>query len=311
MSKIIIGIHGLANKPPKETIESWWKQSLVEGLQKNCDYKDTDFDFKLVYWADLLHKYSLHNDQDFDFDELYNKQPYVEAKPGELKTYSEGKLSELRTLSFGALGNFIDLMNQDFGVSLAASLFIHRVFRDLDFYYSNNRQIRNRTGKHELARKVLRDELKNVLRQESNKEIMLIAHSMGSIISYDVLRDLGRSDPEMEIPHYVTIGSPLGLPTVKTKIIEERDYDARVRTPSLVTKTWVNYADKRDPVATDTHLADDYKANRKGIQVFDDLIMNDYELPHEPGKVNAHKSYGYLRTPELSNHVKSFLTGGI
>lgn len=25
MTKIIIGIHGLANKPPKQTLETWWQ----------------------------------------------------------------------------------------------------------------------------------------------------------------------------------------------------------------------------------------------------------------------------------------------
>ncbi len=310
MSKIIIGIHGLANKPPQEIIERWWKQSLVEGLQKNCSYQDTGFDFKLVYWADLLYKYNLHNDKDFDFDELYNRQPYVEAKPGALKPYPEGRFSELRKFSFGTIGSAIDLMTKDFGINLAASLFINKIFRDLNFYYANDREIKNRSGDLELARKVLRDELKNILWQESDKEIMLIAHSMGSIISYDVLRDLGRSNPDLEVPHYITIGSPLGLPTVKGKILQERDYDARVRTPSIVTKTWVNYADRRDPVATDNHLSDDYQANNKGIKVFDDLVMNDYELPYQVGKTNSHKSYGYLRTPELSMQVKSFLKNG-
>jgi esterase/lipase superfamily enzyme len=48
---------------------------------------------------------------------------------------------------------------------------------------------------------------------------MLIAHSMGTIISYDVLRDLGQEDPSFKVPHFATIGSPLDLPHVKAKII--------------------------------------------------------------------------------------------
>jgi hypothetical protein len=29
---IIIGVHGLLNKPPKETLEKWWSESINEGL---------------------------------------------------------------------------------------------------------------------------------------------------------------------------------------------------------------------------------------------------------------------------------------
>jgi hypothetical protein len=38
------------------------------------------------------------------------------------------------------------------------------------------------------------------------------------------------------------------------------------------------------------------------VQVRDDLVLNDYESS------TLHKSYGYLRTPELSEHVRAFLT---
>jgi hypothetical protein len=54
---------------------------------------------------------------------------------------------------------------------------------------------------------------------------------MGSIIAYDVLRIIRRETPPVPVDHFVTIGSPLGLPHVKTKIYEENDL---VRTPSVV-----------------------------------------------------------------------------
>lgn len=36
----------------------------------------------------------------------------------------------------------------------------------------------------------------------------------------------------------------------------------------------------------------------------DDLILNDYEIG---GKRNHHKLFGYLRTPEVSEHILGFL----
>jgi hypothetical protein len=111
----------------------------------------------------------------------------------------------------------------------------------------------------------------------------------------------------LEVPYFVTIGSPLGLPHVKGKIIKERNYDPDVRTPSIVTKSWKNYADKDDMVSVDVHLKGDYGKNKHGVWVEDDLVANDYIGPLEGAEENPHKSYGYLRTPELSRHIKNFL----
>ena len=36
MPKIIVGIHGLANKPEKDVLAEWWVKSIREGLAKNC-----------------------------------------------------------------------------------------------------------------------------------------------------------------------------------------------------------------------------------------------------------------------------------
>ena len=132
---------------------------------------------------------------------------------------------------------------------------------------------------------------------------MLIAHSMGTIIAYDVLRDLGQEDPEFRVHHFVTIGSPLGIAGVKGRISKERD-DA-VRTPTVISEKWKNYADKADPVAVDAHLRDDFGSNKRGIRVEDDLVSNDYVALD--GKRKPHKSFGYLRTPELSDQIKDFL----
>ena len=305
MEKIIIGIHGLANKPEKEILEEWWKKSIIEGLEKNCSINQQAFDFRMVFWANLLYRFQQHTDEDFDFDGLYNAQPYIEAEEEVLKDYKDSWFDDFVSSIKDVGGSAIDLMRLHVNVDRITDWFLGKLVRDLDFYYDIDRKIKNRTDQLEQARKVLQDELKNVLLEEKEKDIMLIAHSMGSIIAYDVLRDLGQTDLEVKISHFITIGSPLGLPLVKGKIIQERGYDAVVRTPSIVTKSWVNFADKKDKVAIDSHLRDDYDKNRAGVRVIDDLVANDYKgtLGHH----NHHKSYGYLRTPELSNHIKEFL----
>ena len=308
MSKTIIGIHGLANKPPKEDLKKWWKNAIQEGLRVNCEVEQPEFDFRPVYWADLLHKNPLHDDKNFAFDDLYNREPYQKADPRDLKDYKTSWLDRVRAEASDIVGTSVDALKRHVGMDSFADWVLGRLLKDLAFYYDDERTIQNRARppQLELARKVLRDDLKNALIVEKDKEILLIAHSMGSIIAYDVLRDLGRTGEDVEVAHFVTIGSPLGLPHVKGEIVKERRHDPKVRTPSIVSKSWVNYADRKDPVAVDIHLRDDYRANNSDVRVRDDLVINDYRCPGD-GKRNHHKSYGYLRTPELSRQIQGFL----
>jgi len=127
---------------------------------------------------------------------------------------------------------------------------------------------------------------------------MLIAHSLGSIIAYDVLRVAGRTLPGLRISHFVTIGSPLGLTEVKEIVA------APLRVPQCVAR-WSNFADPRDRVARwDTRLSNDYRPNSGGVTISDHLVVNGYLSPS--GKSNPHKIYGYLRTPEVSELIASF-----
>ena len=309
MEKIIIGIHGLMNKPPKDLLSYWWQESIREGLLKNCQIHDPEFNFDIVFWADLLYKKRLHDDENFYFDSLYNPEPYTPAKPGALKPYRDGIWDQLQRHALDVAGDAFDLLNFNFNLDSLVSLPLDQIsfVRDLQFYYKNYPEILNRQGELEPVQKVLRDDLKQVILAYQEQEIMLVAHSMGSIIAYDALRDLGQENPDAKVEHFVTIGTPLGLPYVKKQIIKERDYSPEVRTPSIVTQSWINYTDRRDPIALDAHLSDDYSDNSRGIRVKDDLILNDYENPLKPGTFNYHKSYGYLRAPEFSNYVKEFL----
>ena len=78
-----------------------------------------------------------------------------------------------------------------------------------------------------------------------------------------------------------------------------------MRTPSIVAQ-WSNFADRRDPVAADTHLADDYDENAQGVAVRDQLVLNTYRAPGK-ARPNPHKIWGYLRAPEVSAVLKTFI----
>jgi len=146
----------------------------------------------------------------------------------------------------GLVGGAVDQLKQHFGMDALADWLMGKLLKNLAFYYDADRKILGRNDQRGVAAQVLRGELREALLAEKDKEIMLIAHSMGSIIAYDALRDLGREAPgEVAVKELVTIGSPLGLPHVMQKIREERQhYDARayappplLRAPGLTTRT--------------------------------------------------------------------------
>lgn len=325
MAKVVIGIHGLANKPRKSVLKDWWKKALAEGIARNCGHHGA-LPFELVYWADLLYKHPLHDDPDYAFDVLYNDEPYMEAAPKSLRVYRDSLREEMRVAGQHVLAGTIEGVKERFGFGTSADPFLARLLQDLSLYYDEARLTRARKGADgkqamQATRRVLCDELKNELRRHRGKDVMLIAHSMGSIIAYDTLRDIGRSrdpaDRDINVSHFVTMGSALGLPHVKGRVMRERDHDGNrhktlnLRTPSCVTATWLNFADRRDPVAVDPQLHDDYHANAHHVRVVDWLVENDYRAPprhgEKEGRRNPHKSYGYLRAPEVSSHVQAFL----
>lgn len=306
MAKVIIGIHGLANKPKPSDLAAYWKKSIVEGL-KNVKVPAPQFKFVMVYWAKYLYRYPLHRDENYRFDSLYNSEPYLPAK--RLKAYKDGWRDQLRVVGGKSFGPGAEWFKRKFGVTRLADHVLGAKLKDLDYYYQDL-PVKAKDGKLKGAKQVLRQELIDALVANQQHEIMLIAHSMGTIVAYDVLRVLGHTGPPVPVKHFVTIGSPLGLPHVKQKIIEERKAEgrpkaAKLKTPTLVTDSWVNYADKLDPVAADSHLQDDFGPNDKQVQVKDDLVSNDYV--GLSGEHNHHKSYGYLRTPELATQIKGFL----
>ena len=274
MSSVIIGIHGLANKPHEDTLKDWWHKAMLEGLKVNAGIDRSKLSFESVYWADVMYP---------EPDPKPDK--YKPAKEGEIKRYKEGWLEKLKDDMAQELGSALEMAKKAFGIDKLSETVIDKKLHDLHQYY----EVRK-------VRKKLRARLKKVITKNSGKRIMIVAHSMGTIIAYDTLRAMGRTQDMVKIDHFVTIGSPLGMPHVKLKIAEE---NAAVRTPSCVRK-WTNFADRFDPVALDPRLADDFSENDRGVKVADDLVLNDW------GGIN-HKSYGYLRTPEFTDVLKNFI----
>jgi hypothetical protein len=301
MTKIIIGIHGLGNKPPEKLLKKWWRISLREGL-KGIGHPFQLFRFDMVYWANFLHPQPLDPRIVDKENVLYLEFPYAPSRNSVRRPPNR-----LRRMALDLLEKGMDkiFLNEDMTLNFpqVAELIIRKYFKDLESYYSAKQP--DADNSEVFAKEVIREKLATTLRKHRKKDIMLIAHSMGSIVAYDVLT---RYTPEVKIDTLVTIGSPLGQPIVMGKISAEQEKDKggriRLRTPENVVNGWYNFSDLDDKVTMNYNLADDYDENSLGVRAVDQIVENDYEYL---GKYNPHKSYGYLRTTQVAQVVSEFL----
>ncbi len=303
MKKVIICIHGLGNKPPKYLLKKWWKAAIKEGLI-NIGISKKLPAFELVYWADILHEKPLNNRIKDAENPYFLNEPYKRAsKNAPIENHSfRQKIIDFFTEQINNI-----FLNEDKTLNyiFITDAILRKYFRDLEIYYTEECKDENdMTCK---SRNLIRRRVVDCIKRYKNHDIMIIAHSMGSIITFDVLNFL---IPEIEIHTLVTIGSPLGLPIVVSKIADEQKKKLNgksiMATPPGITTNWFNFADIMDHVALNYKLADDFSENDKGIHPKDFLVNNNYEIK---GEKNPHKSFGYLRTPEFSRILCDFIGG--
>jgi len=211
-----------------------------------------------------------------------------------------------KRLSVGVHQQILQLLTHKSGfmnVEALTNAILRRMFVELDIYY--HKRLRDGFGGTRPARELLRSELARLIRKHQGKSILIVAHSMGAIIAYDVLLHV---TPEIPIDTLVTLGAPLGFPVITKKIRQElgRDpeSDTPLPTPPSITRKWLNFADLDDVTCLNYNLRHLYAENGHGVRPFDQIVFNNYEYQ---GERNPHKNYGYLRTPEVAEALYHFL----
>jgi hypothetical protein len=153
------------------------------------------------------------------------------------------------------------------------------------------RYIRNENGIGDHTREMLKLPMRAA--SELGRPILLLAHSMGSVIAYESLWEMshdGRDDLVLDM--LVTMGSPLGQTYVQRRMLGYGSSGAE-RYPNNV-RRWVNLAAVGDMTAVDPVLADDFRGmlNLGLIESIEDIeIFNAFRLD---GALNEHAEYGYL-----------------
>ncbi len=110
MSKIVIGVHGLSNKPPADILyDDGWVKAIQEGLLKNQGVADKSFEFEGVYWAKLNYP-EPKTDADI----------YRPAEPVAIRSYNDSRVDDLVRHVEDAGGKLFDWLKSTFDINRAA-----------------------------------------------------------------------------------------------------------------------------------------------------------------------------------------------
>ena len=141
-----------------------------------------------------------------------------------------------------------------------------------------------------------------------NTPVVLLAHSLGSVIAYDVLWKLSHTSGyaalrRRKVELLVTLGSPLGDRVVKSHLLGWRGPPPRSYPANIA--RWVNIAARGDAISHDERLANDFEGmiRSKAVGRFEDRVRV-CTMYRGRGRVwNPHALYGYLLLEDVGRLV--------
>ncbi len=116
---------------------------------------------------------------------------------------------------------------------------------------------------------------------------VVVAHSLGTIILYDVLSEPALAHLSVDV--LVTVGCPLGIGNVQNRL---RDRAGRPNPVPPSLGAWSNFADRFDPVALDATLGDEFEPRS---------FARDAEVNNDAR--NNHDLTGYLSVALVRNRI--------
>ena len=278
---LILYIPGLLPKPEAEIHRDALLRCLLAGVRR-LDHAVADTiaahpgSFDIVSWTyDFYGEY-----RDFALDAASVTD--VIEQPGAIRLDIHEATSTIRRLGrwLYTLGDWLPFL-----IPHVANERMTLHLRDLLRYCGNENDIAEHT----------RQMLKLPLRaaSETDRPVLLIAHSMGSVIAFEALRQTSHDDgPVVAVDLLLTMGSPLGQRYIQRRL-EGHDKTGILRWPNNI-RRWINLTAVGDLTAIDPILGDDF-APMKEMGLIADIedrpLFNYFRLN---GHLNVHSEYGYL-----------------
>lgn len=139
--------------------------------------------------------------------------------------------------------------------------------------------------------------------QDAGERIIVIGHSLGSVIAYDAFWELSHEDDaSITVDTFVTLGSPLATHFV-SELIKGRDRMGRERYPTIM-RRWVNFSAIGETVALFPPLGE-FFSEMLELGLIDSIDDRTDLLNHFRGSqgLNVHVSYGFLVNTAVANVI--------
>lgn len=164
---------------------------------------------------------------------------------------------------------------------------------------------------HEGIGSQVRELIKAPLREmfARGERVLLIGHSMGSVIAYDALWELThREGNPGKVDLFLTLGSPLGMRFVQDRILGFSG--AAQRFPCNI-RHWVNIAAHGDLTALDPEVRNDFLPMlREGCaESIEDRHQGVFNYFRNEKGLNEHRSYGYLVEQHVARTIAAWWSG--
>lgn len=219
--------------------EAYWYEAIWEKVTEAADSKMQDEVLKLV---------NAYNKTEYWLDEQLAKRHSLLWRALAYVWWSFGVFARLKSVN--KLTQTLDLL------------------LDLPLYMGNPRGNR--------VRDVVRDEISKAVRATGNS-VILVGHSLGSVIAYDVVRENLENGCPLPIKALVTFGSPLDW----VQDLRVAEGDLKPGKWSISPVSWYNYYSKNDPVCMMRGLSSEH---------FGELSVNA-SVPVAEHGIAAHTAY--------------------
>ena len=295
-NRSIIFIPGKNPKPPSEQHMNLLWRTLIEGVHRAEPAVAKDLtkhfnSFSITAWNHLYYQRYKEINQDLSWiDALVNKHGPSEQDIRDAKGWHRRWVRFL----YNTIDHFPFLLKFMPRELLTTAEEIKR-------YFLNQNNIA--CGIRDILKQQLRTKFHN------NERVLIIAHSMGSVIAYDTLWELSHLEHLDGKVDLLTIGSPLGMNYVQKRIMGN-NLTGKNKYPMNI-RNWVNISAIGDITALDRVFADDF-AEMKELGIIDNIqdhCDGIYNFFHNDKGLNCHRSYGYLVNPAVGKVIADWWVG--
>lgn len=166
---------------------------------------------------------------------------------------------------------------------------------EVDRYFNNT---------DDAARKI-RDLLKQTLRPmlEQQGDVLLIGHSLGSVIAYDTLWELSHQEGVKGKVDFLTIGSPMGMHYIQRRLLGMNGHGKKSY-PDLI-RRWINFSAEGDVAALNQNFNESFHAMLELglVESIEDHCHGIYNFFRSDAGLNCHRSYGYMVNPAVGSII--------